>query len=79
MTVSSGDVAPGIEALAILVTEPASRSACVTVYVAVHVSDAPVVSVPPGKAGQDTFAMRSSLTVTGSVIVTFPEFVTTYV
>jgi hypothetical protein len=61
-------------ARAVFVIEPASRSACVIVWLAVQVFDAKGAMSP---AGQVTVAL-SSLTVTGPVRVTVSElFVTT--
>ena len=59
---------------AMLVTEPASRSAWVTVYDAVQVIDAPGARL--AVAGQDSSVALSSLTVNGPANVTLPELVT---
>ena len=68
-------VAPDV-ALARLVTCPASTSAWITTYVAEQVSVAFGARPPAGRAGQDTEAILSSLTLTGSVSVTLPVLVT---
>ena len=61
-------------ALAVFVTEPASRSACVIVYEAVQVTEAPGARSPDGHV---TVAL-SSLTDAGPASVTLPVFVTSY-
>ena len=58
---------------AVLITLPASRSACVTECAPVHVVEAPGASVV---TGHETPAVRASLTVT-EVTVTLPVLVTT--
>ena len=60
------------DTFAILVTSPASKSACVTLYVAAHVVEVPGANVV---TGQDTDAILSSDTDT-SLIVTLPIFST---
>jgi hypothetical protein len=60
-------------AVAVFTTEPASTSACVSVYDAEHVVDPPGASVA---TGQDTAPTFGSETPT-EVNVTFPVFVTT--
>ncbi len=68
-------VAPAC-AVAVFVTEPASRSACVIEYVAVHVL---VASGAMSPAGQLTVVL-SSVTVTGPVTATvFELLLMTYV
>ena len=78
LTVSDtvGEVVPGTLADAVLVTEPASRSAWVTVSRPVQVRVAPGARPAAGTAGQETDAMRLSETLTASVRVTLPAFVT---
>ncbi len=76
VTVSVGEVVVPSLALAMFVTVPASMSACVTVYVAVHVIDCVGARPPAGSAGQVTVAIRSSLTVMAAVIVVLPLLVT---
>jgi hypothetical protein len=70
--VSTGEVVVPDVAEAKLVTEPRSRSACVTVYVAVQVRDWVGAKIVFGQLT----VTRSSVTVTGAVIDTFPVFVT---
>ena len=67
----------GEEPDAMLVTEPLSRSACVTKYVPVQVIDA--VGARPGAAtaGQLTDGIRLSVTVIGPVKRVLPVLVTT--
>ncbi len=74
VTVSSSvlESVPFADAFAVFFTDPASRSACVIVYDAVHVIDAPGTRPP---AGQVTVAL-SSATVTGPANDTLPVFVT---
>lgn len=74
-----GDVVVPLVAEAVLVTPPASRSACVVVYDPVQVIDAPAMRTPPGRAGQDTEAILLSLTEIGETIDTVPLFWTTKV
>ncbi len=60
------------EAVAVLTTWPASTSACFSVYVAVHVVEAPGARVVTGQVTVPTFA---SVTFT-ACRVTLPVFVT---
>ena len=60
-------------AFAVFVTEPASRSACVIVYEAVQVTDAPGAS--SHRTRHVTVAL-SSVTDAGPASVTLPVFVT---
>ena len=76
VTVSAGDVTTPFVAEATFTILPASRSACVTVYDAVQVSDSPGAS--PVVGGQITTS-RLSLTKIWPGTVTLPVFVTTYV
>src|ERR1041385_414387 len=71
------EVSPLPEAVALLVIEPASMSACVIVCVAVQVVDAPNASgpLPHGLI----VPCLSSLTVNGPASVVFPLFVILYV
>ena len=73
VSLSGFDVTVPLVAVAVFVTEPASRSACPMVYVAVQVIDAPTARLV--SAGQVTVAL-SSLTVNGPASVTLPLFVT---
>jgi len=60
--------------VAVLLNDPWSRSACVTVYVAAHLSEAPGASVVPGQVTADSPGIGSftttSLSVTLLVLVT---------
>jgi hypothetical protein len=72
----TGEPVGGVpDAVAVFTTCPASTSAWVSVYVFVHVVDAPGASVV---VGQDTVPTFGSLTPT-EVSVTLPVFVTTNV
>ena len=62
-------------AVATFVTEPASRSACVIVWLAVHVIVSPGAKVA-GAPGQFSSVAMSSSIVIGWLIVPLPEFVT---
>jgi len=73
-----GDVVVPVLAEAVLVTLPASTSACVVVYEPVQVIEAPGTRPPDGSAGHDTEAILLSDTVTADVKVVLPEFVTLY-
>ena len=68
-----GDVVVPFEALAVLVTDPASRSAWVIVYEAMQVIEANGARV--AVAGQLVVALLSA-TENGPFSVTLPEFVT---
>jgi hypothetical protein len=61
-------------AVAVLVTNPASRSACTAEYVAVHVVDAPGASVVARQTGVDVPESWSMIERLWTV--TFPELVT---
>src|SRR5262249_51640580 len=76
LAVSGGDVMTPFDAVATFTIRPASRSACVIVCDAVHVSDAPGVSAADG--GQTTVTL-SSVTEIEPSTVTLPVFVTAYV
>ena len=73
---TGGDVVGPDLALAVLVTPPASRSACVTVYDAEHVRLAPGASPAAGNAGHDTDAILLSVIVIADVSVVLPLLVT---
>src|SRR5436309_9737035 len=72
VAVASAEVAPLPEAVAVLVIEPASRSACVIVWVFVQPVDAPGASGPLPHAN---VLSLSSLTENGPDRVTLPELV----
>src|ERR1039457_4505688 len=74
---TTGVVDPGGAACAgaVLATGPASPSAAVVVYVAVHVSDPPAASEESGQKIADSPGRPVSLTAT-EVSVTFPVLVT---
>src|SRR5436309_2123703 len=73
VALASGEVAPLPEAVAVLVIEPALRSACVMVCVAVQLVVAPGAR---GPAPQGLIApCLSSLTENGPASVTLPELV----
>ena len=61
--------------VAVFTMVPASRSACVVAYVAVHVVEAPGARVATGQAIADRPASGSVTTIESSV--TLPSFVTT--
>src|SRR5262245_34690774 len=65
------------EAVPVFVIAPMSTSACVVVYVAVHVNVSPGASAVPGQLMFDSPG-SGSVTATGSS-VTLPAFSTTYV
>jgi hypothetical protein len=77
VTWSVGDVVDPLVAEAVLVTEPALRSAWLAAYEAVQVSVAFGARPPGGKAGQVTVVLLSD-TVIACVSVTFPVLRTTY-
>ena len=70
-----GDVASPDVPDAVFVTEPASTSACVVVYVPEHVMEAPGAKPPDGSAGHVTEAILLSETVAALVSVTLPLLV----
>ena len=73
---STGAPAGGVPAaVAVLATDPASMSACATVYVAVHVVEAPGASVVAGHETIDSPGNGSDTAT--DVSVTLPVFVTT--
>jgi hypothetical protein len=65
-------------AVAVLATEPASMSACVTVYVAVHSTLSPGATGPGGHVatGAIPVPLKSTSLMAGSVTVTSPVLVT---
>src|SRR2546422_978788 len=77
VALAGAEVAPLPEAVAVLVIEPASRSACVIVWVFVQLVDAPGASgpLPQGLI----VPSLSSLTEKGPARVTLPELVIVYV
>src|SRR5215213_9081131 len=81
VAVSSFDVVPLAEAVATFTTEPAFRSAWVTVYEAVHVIASPGSRLPSRfptvvTAGQLSFVVLLSATVTGPARLMLPVLVT---
>ena len=78
VTLSEPEVTPPREAVASLVTFPASTSAWVVVYEPVHVRNAPGASPPPGTAGHvmSPDAILSSSTSRVPDSVTVPVLVT---
>jgi hypothetical protein len=79
--VGSAGVTGGVPWLiAVSLTDPLSRSACVTVYVAVHVVDAAGANVVTGQLIADRFAATDGATCTSVTFtddnVTLPVFVT---
>jgi hypothetical protein len=77
--VTGGPVGGVPDAVAVSFTLPLSRSACVTTYVAVHVSEAAGANVALGQVGPvanaPAGAVCTSVTAT-PLIVTLPVFVT---
>ena len=72
----TGGPAGGVpDAVAVLASDPASMSACVTVYVAVHVVDTPGANVATGHETADRPGNASDTPT--DVSVTLPVFVTT--
>ena len=82
--VTAGPVGGVPEAIAVSTTEPASMSACVTVYVPVHVVDAPGASVVTGHVitggvpvpENAVSAALTPVNVALPVLVTWNEYVT---
>src|SRR5437870_3913918 len=72
VALAGGEVAPLPEAVAVLVIEPASRSACVIMCVAVQLVDAPGVNGPVPHANVPSL---SSVTENGPARVTLLELV----
>src|SRR5205814_10409843 len=71
VTLSVGELVGPDLAEATFVTDPASTSACVTIYVAVQVIVVPGARPPEGSAGQVAVVLLS-LTVIASCRVTLP-------